>query len=437
MKKSKFLKPFSFATLALLMGAAGVFAFAPLGASPSVANASEMVETTTTSGLGLDPKNDPIVYTTESGLEIRMSNATQYTGTSTFTTNTGTSYTQNISSFYYFTMGKYSGTIYTGSGGSNTANYSVSNANVNWIILGLGPNTSYFFDEVTANLFSTWKTNTSTVNNNYTNITPNGTYFFQEVFESTTPAGSAINAVVPSKSYIMDKVRASIPVNPGNLNEIPAGCMLVISEKLLGQMAFTLKNNKINNGCNLNSTLGHYIVFSSEFLGSRYRYIGNTSTNTGTQSWTISGNMGGSVYNYINTLFSKNTSGTILQNGLGFTKAQSDLIVPQQLYTNYHSGSAWLRETPSTDGGTYYTMFPLAYKGANSGVSQSFCIETYLTSNTVRLTSLIGSTQAWPQWLRSGYNASQSGYVHANGEVGYFNVDCSLGARPAMVMKLK
>ena len=437
--KRKFLKTFSFASLAVLMGIVGAMAFAPLGAtSPQLANANEMIESTTTSGLGLDPKKDPIVYTTESGIEIRMSNATQYTGTSTFTTNTGTSYTQNISSFYYFTMGKYSGTIYTGSGGSNTANYSVSNANVNWIIIGLGANTTYFLDSVAANLFSAWKTNMENVNNNYANKTTGGAYFFKETFESTTPAGSAINGVVPSKSYVMEKVKASIPVNPGNLNEIPAGCMLVISEKLLGQMAFTLKNNKINNGCNNNSTLGHYIVFSSEALGSRYRYIANASnSSSGTQSWTISGNMGGSVYNYMNTLFSKNTSGTILQNGLGFTQAQSDLIVPQQLYTNYHSGSAWLRETPSTDGGTYYTMFPLAYKGANSGVSQSFCIETYLTSNTVRLTSLIGSTQAWPQWLRSGTGLWGAGYVHANGGLGGFNVDCSLGARPAMVMKLK
>ena len=66
MKKSKFLKPFSFASLALLMGAAGVFAFAPLGANPSLASASEMVDQINTkadgekikyapSALGLDP----------------------------------------------------------------------------------------------------------------------------------------------------------------------------------------------------------------------------------------------------------------------------------------------------------------------------------------------------------------------------------------------
>ena len=435
--KRKFLKTFSFTSLALLMGIAGTMAFAPLGTSPSVANANE-IENTTTSGLGLDPKKDPIVYTTESGLEIRMSNATQYTGTSTFTTNYNTSYTQNISSFYYFTMGAYSGTIYTAANNTTTANYTVSSSPVNWIIIGLGANTGYFLDTVSANLFSTWKTNIENVNNNYTNKTVGGAYFFQNIFENTTPAGAAINGVLPSKSYVMEKVKASISVNPGNLNEIPSGCMLVISEKMLGQMAYTKKSNPINKGVNLNTELNHYIIYSSEGYGSRYRYIGNSNlTASGTQSWTTSGNAGGCVYNYINELFSKNTSGTILKNGLGFTQAQSDLIVPQQLYTNYHNGSSYQRETPSTDGGTYYTMFPLAYKSANSGVSQSFCIETYLTSNTVRLTSLIGSTQAWPQWLRSGVGLFRAGYVHPNGSLGNFNLDCSFGVRPAMVMKLK
>ena len=429
MKKSKFLKPFSFTSLALLMGIAGTMAFAPLGASPSVASANEIVESTTTSGLGLDPKNDPVVYTTESGLEIKMSNATQYTGTSTFTSNYSGSFTQDIRSFYYFTMGKYSGTIYTAAGNSTGSKYTVSNADVNWIILGLGPKTGYFLDTVSQTLFSTWQTNTTGLSQENSDAI-GGPYFFENVFESTTPAGSAINGVVPSKSYVMEKVKLSIPVNPGNLNEIPAGCMLVISEKLLGQMYFSGSGN-INSGVNHNSTLGHYIIYCGVFNGTRYRF--NASNSNG-NSWSTTA---GPLYNYINNLFSKNTSGTILQNGLGFTQAQSDLIIPQQLYTNYHNGSAWQRETPSTDGGTYYTMFPLAYKGANSGVSQSFCIETYLTSNATRLTSLIGSTQAWPQWLRSGYNTTQSGYVHQNGGVGYFNVDCSFGTRPAMVMKLK
>ena len=73
MKKSKFLKPFSFASLALLMGAGGVFAFAPLCAGAqggALASASEMVESTTEQGLITPKADDPVIYTTESGLEI-------------------------------------------------------------------------------------------------------------------------------------------------------------------------------------------------------------------------------------------------------------------------------------------------------------------------------------------------------------------------------
>ena len=188
MKRFKILKSFSFSLWAVVMCILAVFAFMPMTANASITLNDKVIETqdevTTTSGLGLDPKNDPVVYTTESGLEIRMSNATQYTGTTNFTNNRGSSVTQNISNFFYFTMGKFSATIYTGAGGSKTANYTVSNADVNWIILGLGKNTSYFLDKVVETLFSTWKTNTNGLDPQYSTAI-GGPYFFKEIFEST------------------------------------------------------------------------------------------------------------------------------------------------------------------------------------------------------------------------------------------------------------
>ena len=436
MKKKTFLKSLSFTSLALLMGAAGVFAFAPLGANPSVASASEMTESTTTSGLGLDPKKDPIVYTTESGLEIRMSNASKYSGTTTTTTNRGYTYTQDLTSFYYFTMGTYSGTIYTGA--TKTSTYTVSNAPVNWIILGLGPNTTYFLDEVTANLFSTWKTNTSTVNRDYTNITANGPYFFQEVFESTTPAGSAINSVVPSKSYVMEKVKASIPSDPAD--EIPDGCMLVISEKLLGQMYFNSTN--ILNADLFKNYEQAYAVYGSLYYGNRYRFYSNqdASDYDTVCTWTINNNKGGDLYNYINSLFSKNTSGSILKNSLGFTQTQADLIVPQQLYTYYYNGGSHLQETPSTDGGTYYTMFPLAKKSAYSSIYQNFCIENYLSSNASRISAYIGTNNNFFYYLRSG-DSNRAGGCQAVLYSGAYETNVGInrtyGVRPAMVMRLQ
>ena len=139
-------------------------------------------------------------------------------------------------------------------------------------------------------------------------------------------------------------------------------------------------------------------------------------------------------------VFSKNTSGTILQNGLGFTQAQSDMIVPQQLYTAYGDNTTWFQETSSSDGNTYYTMFPLARRAVNSSIYQNFCIEDYLTSDQVRVTSLIGGTQAQPYYLRSGYvNLNDSvSFVSCKGNYSSgrgSSVRGSTGVRPAMVVK--
>ena len=419
------MKKISLAGLAVVMAAAGIFAFAPIGASASTP------PSTTTTGLGLDPKNDPVVYTTESGLEIKMSNATKYSGTTTTTTNRGYSCTQDLTSFYYFTMGEFSGTIYTGA--STTATYSVSNEPVNWIILGLGENTAYFLDEVAKNLFSTWKDN----NIAYANSNgASGSYFFSEIYETYSPAGQLIDSVISPKTYIMDKVAASIPVN----DEIPEGCMLVLSEKLLGNMYFN-SSGVINKTTYTGYNISYSILSGEYYYGNRYRFIASNNTGTGnsTSTWNTSSNAGGSLYNYINNLFSKNVSGTILKNSLGFTQSQADLIVPQQLYTYYFNGSSRLQETPSTDGGTYYSMFPLASRVNSTAIYQNFCIEDYLTTASQRIASLIDSNQPQLYHSRSGGKQAFSiemvlptGVTEASG-----GLNRSDGVRPAMVMKLQ
>ena len=221
----------------------------------------------------------------------------------------------------------------------------------------------------------------------------------------------------------------------------------MISEKLLGQKYFN--SNGLINEALYTLYAPSALVYSLSHYGNRYRYIGNTHSSTpGTQSWTTSGNSGGCLYNYINGLFSKNTSGTILSNNLGFTQSQGDLIVPQQLYTYYANGSGYnYAETPSTDGGTYYTMFPLAYRAAYSSIYQNFCIEDYLTTNAKRTAVFIGSSsnQSYFWWLRSGtttlslsnscgnaINVAPSGECNS-----MLDLNCSLGVRPAMVMKLQ
>ena len=423
MKKRKIFKTLAFSSLALVMAAGGIFAFAPIGASASAP------PPTTTTGLGLDPKNDPVVYTTESGLEIKMSNADKFSGTVTATTNRGASYTQDLTSFYYFTMGSYSGTIYTGEGGSTTASYTCTNEPVNWIILGVGSHSTAFVESVSNYLFSTIK------NNDY--LFSNGEYYFDNQHETFSPAGQLIDSTISAKTYIMGKVKDSIVVN----TEIPKGCMLVLSEKLLGQMYFN-SSGAVNYYCAVVDPI--YQCSGSGVYGNRYRYIGQSST-TGIQSWTTSGNAGGSTYNYINNLFSKDVSGTILSNSLNFTSTQSSLIIPQQLYTCYYDGSNYMQETPSTDGGTYYSMFPLACKAANTSIVQNFCYENYLTETTQRVATFIGSTQSYTWRLRSGAKGSSSyssfvPHILASGEcytAGAQTVQNSVGIRPAMVMKLQ
>ena len=429
-EKSSKLKHFSTFCLIGFITITTLFATA---CSPTQTNMSTSHQATSShTGLGLDPKNDPVVFTTEFGLEIRMSNADKFAGTITTTTNLGTNHTQDLSSFYYFTMGTFSGTMHTAKTLADT--FTVTNEPVNWIILGVGSHSNAFVESVSNYLFSTIK------NNDY--LFSNGEYYFGNQHETFSPAGQLIDNVVSGKTYIMGKVKDSIKVH----TEIPKGCMLVISEKLLGESTFNstgtqsvslVTNNSLSN-----------LTYSNNLKGTRYRFVGDVdltsyTTSVNKQTWTTSS--GGTLYNYINSLFSKNNStGKIIDgcNKLGFTQAQADLVVPQQLYTYYSNGSGYNhQETPSTDGGTYYTMFPLAYKAAYPSIHQNFCVEDYFLNASQRISMFIGSpsNQSFFWYLRSAatQNMISSTWVGPSGTYGAtYNRDC-FGVRPAMVMKLQ
>ena len=177
-KKSKFLKAFGFSSLALLMGIAGTMAFAPLGANPNnLAGASEMVDQINTkadgknikyapSALGLDPENDPIIYTTESGLEIKYGgvNTSLGGGDESFTelSSSTISSERPLAGYPYITMGTYSGYA------------------VNWVIVAKS-STLVIQDYQKLSYYQTNKSYSGT----YTN-------FFDNTYEETTPAGSAL-----------------------------------------------------------------------------------------------------------------------------------------------------------------------------------------------------------------------------------------------------
>ena len=142
--------------------------------------------------------------------------------------------------------------------------------------------------------------------------------------------------------------------------------------------------------------------------------------------------------NYINNLFSKNNSTGAIEgeNNLGFSQEQANMIVPQQLYTVYHNTSSYLLETPSTDGGTYYTMFPLAAR--YSSVTQNFVIEDYLSSGNEMVACLIGSNQTYYQHLRSGLPNSSQQLTYAIGinAIAAGTVHNYFGVRPAFVLRI-
>lgn len=394
MKKVKILKKFGMSILAVFMF------FLPVLGIACTPNSVFSGEESLPPVLALDPQNDPVVYTTQNGLQIKKSNG-YISSAVTTTTNRGVNYTQDLSGFYYFTMGKFSGTIYTAK--TLTDSYTVSNEPVNWLIIGRGE-----FD-----------------------------------FYDDTPAGSDIQKDILDQEIAVQGcyLPMSMSVIPQNA-EIPKNAFLVLSEKLLGQAYFN-SQGAINKYLYTTIT-DHSLLYSEGNYGNRYRFCGNIDTANGatSQNWTITNNAGGSLYNYINTLFSKNfIMGNITNNALGFTALQAEKIIPQQLYTYYYNGVSHLQETPSTDGGTYYSMFPLAYRSSENTIHQNFCIEDYLKAAHVRIAVMIGSNNLGYWWnLRTATQSDIQARVSVTVSGGFYEADWVrdvAGVRPAFVLSLQ
>ena len=365
MKKSKFLKPFSFASLALLMGIAGTMAFAPLGASPSVANANEL-ETTTEQGLITPKADDPVIYTTESGLEIKWGNAAP----STFNQSLSSG---NLKGFPYFTTTSES-TTYT------------------WVIIGRNSNVSVFnYSNIASHLFSSWKTNSTQT---YQLGATNATYFFKNIYESTTPAGSAINGVVPSKSYVVD----TSPLVDNA--EIASGCVLVLANECV---ATGVRNTS-------------YAYYESVYRFCAYRSDLNTDFKTAMQGYYTNKSLG----------LSSLIDASLIQS-----------VTLKTYEYEWYNGSGWAWRTEPLSG---QYIFPLAARANGS----TFTWSTYLTANQMKLSV--------NQWVRGGGHGNNPNgadsvilnrnshfpgeYVDTSGvnTKGYAND--SFGYRPAFVLKI-
>ena len=186
-------------------------------------------------GLGLDPENDPIVATTDWGLDIKFHADWGSFGTSV---NSG-----GVAGYCYFTMGAYNGTA------------------VNWVIIGRATNVAQrlYFNGSYSSLGTKYGTYTASDYPTYS--TTNATYYKNYQYETTTDAGSVISSV-GSKGLVYDIANVLFANSVANA-EIPSGCVLCLSEKSIIDTAFYTKNLNHNNydGSNLQAQI--FTLYSS------------------------------------------------------------------------------------------------------------------------------------------------------------------------------
>lgn len=196
--QKKWVKSCCFACMAAFMGLLTVCGSActptknNLSSSPPTSsNAVQSVP----SPLGLDPENDPVIYTTESGLEIK------YGGLDI----EGTLASGALKGYPYFTMGSYGG------------------AAVNWVIIGRALGELTISAGAEGVPFSAWRMAAGTALRDY---------FFNNYFETNTPAGAAIYEDIATKAYIAT-TELGLDFIVEN-SEIPAGSVLAFCERGLG-----------------------------------------------------------------------------------------------------------------------------------------------------------------------------------------------------------
>ena len=291
-------------------------------------------------GLGLDPENDPVIYTTETGIDIKFHQV-------------GTMGSGGLKGYPYVTMGTY------------------QSAAVNWIIIGQNVRSLFVSDTSPA------------ANAIYTDVEKGKTCYI-----NTNSAG-------PSPiQYYTNVVK--------NTSELSSGEILLISQYPFNFSFFQDgSNGTYYEGSKLQSTILAY-------------------------------------YN----------------SGLGLTTAQKNLIVGKNLVQ-----FAYDKTTSSSN----QKMFTLATKTTRYGshptlvASQNFCIETYLSTDALRVAekhpNLSANYAAYLQtyWTRTGFEsgtAAGSSYAYYISETGaissragresYSNYPNGIVAvRPCFVMKCK
>ena len=242
--RKKFLKIFAAASLALITCATTLLAVAPFGvgaAANAATNTNLSNNTQTTSPLGLDPENDPVLFTTSSGLDIKFSSGNLTSGA--------------LDGYGYFSMGSYDGEL------------------VNWVIIGCNSSTSAPTED-TLQWFSSWYEGNKNLS------------FVEYLGDVTTPAGSAIHddSNAPKKQ-VMYSLITSVTNAVENTTELFEGEFLCISEKVLYNSTATatyagstmqLTINALYDNLNLTAFEQERIV--PQTIVSHYNYYGHLNT---------------------------------------------------------------------------------------------------------------------------------------------------------------
>ena len=385
MKSRKLVKILGASGLAIMMGIGtlcGVL-IAPMNSTHANTSANATTETALTpeaqakaeldanilvgGGLGLDPENDPVIATTDWGLEIKFHNAGEYQGAGYLLSNpstNGTVSTAALSGYLYFQGGTYNGV-----------------SNLKWVIIGYSTNAV-----------------TSTGPVKATNLG----------IPDTTDAGNALNSASSKGVLISTQYKFNAYTNAVGNAEIPAGCVLCISEKNLLNEYFNIKT---------------------------YEYDASDGYRKASR-W---------VYSDLRTTMSNLCNSGI--TGFDTIRAKIQTVSLNTYSYKYKPSltSAAIGKDTSSDkffalaNSTYSTKDEVHYN--TSTYPQNYRLETYLgyyVNRAKRISYTHNTTTATYWWLRSGYSSwyEQAYYVDKSGCVSCLYVDTSLGVRPAFVLKL-
>ena len=320
-------------------------------------------------GLGLDPQNDPVVATTDWGLDIKFHNAGEYSGAGYLVSNpstNGTVSTAALSGYLYFQGGTYNGV-----------------SNLKWVIIGYSTNAI-----------------TSTGPVKATNLG----------IPDSSPAGTAAKADSSKGTLISTQYKLNAFTNAVGNAEIPAGCVLCISEKnLLGEY--------------FNSTAYNNDAGDGYCKGARWKYSDLRTTMSNLCNSGITG---------FDTIRAKIQ--TVSLNTYSYRKKVSDGTLAIAKDTSSDKFFALANSTCETDDQVVYNT---------STYPQNYRLETYLGATyasyaSKRISYNHNTTTAYYWWLRSGnssyyYTACR---VYTSGYVSNDTVYGSYGVRPAFVLKL-